>query len=224
SPKYFWIMSRTRSTTFIILVGLLAGIMTIMSNILSGAASYKLGDPAVKYHCFATDADGGYNSSLPAFVTPEGDLIPCPIDHGDNAWMLTSAALVLMMTPAGLAIFYGGLARQKNAVNTLHMVFIATGIIAIQWVLIGYSLAFGPDAGGYGFIGTLDWAGLNNVLHDVPSNAYGGIDGYTIPHQTYMIFQMMFAIITPALIVAALAGRMKFSAFVIFIIIWATFV
>ena len=83
-----------------------------------------------------------------------------------------------MMTPTGLAIFYGGLARQKNAVNTLHMVFITTGVIAAQFTLIGYSLAFGPDAGGYGFIGTLDWAGLNNVLHDVPSNAYGGIDGY----------------------------------------------
>jgi Amt family ammonium transporter len=138
--------------------------------------------------------------------------------------MLTSSALVLMMTPGGLAIFYGGLTRQKNAVNTLHMVFITTGIIAIQFVLFGYSLAFGPDAGGFGFIGTLDWAGLNNVLHDVPSNAYGGIDGYTIPHQTYMIFQMMFAIITPALIVAALAERMKFSAFVIFIILWSTFV
>ncbi|MEO9362501.1 MAG: ammonium transporter, partial [Nitrososphaera sp.] len=150
--------------------------------------------------------------------------MPCEINTGDNAWMLTSSALVLMMTPAGLAIFYAGLARQKNAVNTLHMVFITTGVIAIQYVLFGYSLAFGPDAGGYGFIGTLDWAGLQNVLHDVPSNAYGGITGTTIPHQTYMIFQMMFAIITPALIVAAVAERMKFSAFIIFIVIWATFV
>lgn len=188
------------------------------SSTLTSASAYKPDDPAAKYHCFATDADGKYN------LTAEGDLIPCPIDHGDNAWMLTSSALVLMMTPGGLAIFYGGLTRQKNAVNTLHMVFITTGIIAIQFVLFGYSLAFGPDAGGFGFIGTLDWAGLNNVLHDVPSNAYGGIDGYTIPHQTYMIFQMMFAIITPALIVAALAERMKFSAFVIFIILWSTFV
>src|SRR4029078_1696606 len=163
--------SKHSITQFKIFVVLLAGIMTIMSSTLTSASAYKLGDPAVKYHCFATDADGGYNSSLPAFVTPEGDLIPCPIDHGDNAWMLTSSALVLMMTPGGLAIFYGGLARQKNAVNTLHMVFITTGIIAIQFVLFGYSLAFGPDAGGFGFIGTLDWAGLNNVLHDVPSNA-----------------------------------------------------
>jgi Amt family ammonium transporter len=149
--------------------------------------------------------------------------------------MMTSAALVLMMTPAGLAFFYGGLTRQKNAVNTLHMVFITTGLVAVQWALFGYSLAFGPDAGGYGFIGTLDWAGLNNVLHDVPSNAYGGIGPNTlcsedicgtttIPHQTYMVFQMMFAIITPALIVASLAERMKYSAFVIFVVLWATFV
>jgi Amt family ammonium transporter len=179
---------------------------------------YREGESAVKYSCFEQNEDGSYNK------TAEGYLIPCAIDHGDNAWMLTSSALVLMMTPAGLAIFYGGLSRQKNAVSTLHMVFITTGVIAVQWVLWGYSLAFGPDAGGYGFIGTLDWAGLNNVLHDVPSNAYGGITGFTIPHQTYMIFQMMFAIITPALIVAAMVERMKFSAFIIFIILWATFV
>ncbi|MGC2385826.1 MAG: ammonium transporter, partial [Nitrososphaeraceae archaeon] len=179
---------------------------------------YREGEPWVKYSCFEQNEDGSYNK------TAEGYLIPCAIDHGDNAWMLTSSALVLMMTPAGLAIFYGGLSRQKNAVSTLHMVFITTGVIALQFALWGYSLAFGPDAGGYGFIGTLQWAGLNNVLHDVPSNAYGGIDGFTIPHQTYMIFQMMFAIITPALIVAALAERMKFSAFIIFIVLWATFV
>src|ERR671910_514351 len=182
------------------------------------ATDYREGEPAVKYHCFEQNEDGSYNK------TAEGYLIPCPIDHGDNAWMLTSSALVLMMTPAGLAMFYGGLSRQKNAVSSIHMVFITTGVIAVQFVLYGYSLAFGPDAGGYGFIGTLDWAGLNNVLHDVPSNSYGGIDGYTIPHQTYMIFQMMFAIITPALIVASLAERMKFSVFVIFVVLWATFV
>src|SRR5215208_2799988 len=194
----------------------LTGLFSV--NLLGNALAYTEDDPAVKYHCFEQNEDGSYNK------TAEGDLIPCPIDHGDNAWMLTASALVLMMTPAGLAFFYGGLSRQKNAVNTLHMVFITTGIIAVQWALYGYSLGFGPDAGGYGFIGTLDWAGLNNVLHDVPSNAYGGIDGYTIPHQTYMVFQMMFAIITPALIVAAVAERMKFSAFVIFIVLWATFV
>src|SRR5215208_1485741 len=190
----------------------LTGLFSV--NLLGNALAYTEDDPAVKYHCFEQNEDGSYNK------TAEGDLIPCPIDHGDNAWMLTASALVLMMTPAGLAIFYGGLSRQKNAVSTLHMVFITTGVVAIQFVLWGYSLAFGPDAGGYGFIGTLDWAGLNNVLHDVPSNAYA----ITIPHQTFMVFQMMFAIITPALIVASLAERMKFSAFIIFIVIWATFV
>lgn len=210
----------------LILVGVgLTGLFSV--NLLGNALAYTEDDPAVKYQCFEKNKDGSYNK------TAEGNLIPCPIDHGDNAWMLTSSALVLMMTPAGLAIFYGGLARQKNAVNTLHMVFITTGVIAMQWALFGYSLAFGPDAGGYGFIGTLDWAGLNNVLHDVPSIAYGGIGPNnlcadcgttTIPHQTYMIFQMMFAIITPALIVAALAERMKFSAFMVFIVLWATFV
>jgi ammonium transporter, Amt family len=117
-----------------------------------------------------------------------------------------------------LAIFYGCLARQKNAVNTLHMVFITNGVIAIQWGLLwGYSLAFGPDAGGYGFIGTLDWAGLQNVLHDVPSSQYA----ITIPHGTFMVFQMMFAIITPALIVALVAERMmKYRALMIFIVLW----
>src|ERR671922_650740 len=206
-----------KNLTIFMLVGILTTI-TVTSTYLMNASAYKPDDPAAKYHCFATDANGNYN------LTAEGDLIPCEIDSGDNAWMLTASALVLIMTPGGLAIFYGGLSRQKNAVNTLHMVFMTTGIVAAQWALWGYSLAFGPDAGGYGFIGTLDWVGLNHVLHDVPSNAYGGIDGFTIPHQTYMIFQMMFAIITPALVVAGLAERMKWSAFVIFIVLWSTFV
>ncbi|AIC16471.1 ammonium transporter [Nitrososphaera viennensis] len=187
------------------------------------AFAYAPDDPAVPYHCWQTNEDGTFKIVVDN-STGAQSLVPCEINHGDNAWMLTSAALVLMMTPAGLAMFYAGLSRQKNAVNTLHMTFITTGVIAVQWALWGYSLAFGPDAGGYGFIGTLDWAGLQNVLHDVPSDAYGGITGFTIPHMTYMVFQMMFAIITPALIVASMAERMKFSAFIIFIVIWATFV
>src|ERR671923_3076614 len=209
-----------KNLTIFMLVGILTTI-TVTSTYLMNASAYKPDDPAAKYHCFATDANGNYN------LTAEGDLIPCEIDTGDNAWMLAASALVLIMTPGGLAIFYSGLSRQKNAVNTLHMVFITTGIIGIQWVLWGYSLAFGPDSMGNGFIGTFDWAGLKNVLHDVPSDVYGdtAITGNpTIPHMTYMAFQMMFAIITPALIVAALAERMKFSAFMIFIVLWATFV
>ena len=163
-------MPKGIGSRLILLILVAVGLTGLFSvNLLGNALAYTEDDPAVKYQCFEQNKDGSYNK------TAEGNLIPCPIDHGDNAWMLTSSALVLMMTPAGLAIFYGGLARQKNAVNTLHMVFITTGVIAMQWALFGYSLAFGPDAGGYGFIGTLDWAGLNNVLHDVPSNAYGGI-------------------------------------------------
>ncbi len=171
------------------------------------------GDPAIQYHSWQTDEDGNF------LLDEDGALIAAEIDTGDNAWMLTSSALVLMMTPAGLAFFYGGLARRKNSVNVLHMVFVTTGLVGIQWVLWGYSLAFGPDA-GYGFIGTLEWAGLQNVLHDAPSDVYA----LTIPHQTLMIFQMMFAIITPALIVASVAERMKFSAYLIFVILWTTFV
>lgn len=170
-------------------------------------------DPAVQYHSWQTDEDGNF------LLDEDGALIAAEIDTGDNAWMLTSSALVLMMTPAGLAFFYGGLSRRKNSVNTLHMVFVTTGLVAIQWVLWGYSLAFGPDA-GYGFIGSLDWAGLQHVLHDAPSDVYA----LTIPHQTLMIFQMMFAIITPALIVASVAERMKFSAYLIFVVLWTTFV
>jgi Amt family ammonium transporter len=169
--------------------------------------------PAVQYHSWQTDEEGNF------ILDEDGALVAAEIEPGDNAWMLTSSALVLMMTPAGLAFFYGGLSRRKNSVNTLHMVFVTTGLVSIQWVLWGYSLAFGPDA-GMGFIGTLDWAGLQNVLHDAPSDVYA----LTIPHQTLMIFQMMFAIITPALIVASLAERMKFSAFLIFVILWTTFV
>jgi Amt family ammonium transporter len=196
------------------------GMVMVAALAYSGSAlpqnvfAYAPDDPAAVYHLWETDEDGN------PILDEEGNLIPAPIDSGDHAWMLTASALVLIMTPAGLAMFYGGLSRQKNAVNTLHMVFITTGIIAVQWVLWGYTLAFGPDAGGYGFIGTLDWAGLNNVLHDAPSSQYA----ITIPHTTFMVFQMMFAIITPALIIAGLAERMKFSAFIIFIVIWATFV
>ena len=120
------------------------------------------------------------------------------IDKGDTAWMLTSCALVLMMTAPGLALFYGGMVRQKNALGTLMQSFIIMALISIQWVLWGYSLAFGPDRGG--IIGGLDWVGLRGVGAD-PFDAYSK----TIPHQVFMLFQLMFAIITPALITGAFA-------------------
>ena len=150
-----------RRITFLGLVAVIAALATF--NFSGTALAYTADDPAVVYSCFDTNEDGSFVTETDN-ETGDVNLVPCEINHGDNAWMLTSSALVLMMTPAGLAIFYGGLSRQKNAVNTLHMVFITTGIIAVQWALWGYSLAFGPDAGGYGFIGDFRWAGLQNVL------------------------------------------------------------
>ncbi|MGC9195118.1 MAG: ammonium transporter [Syntrophobacteraceae bacterium] len=138
---------------------------------------------------------------------------PAKIDTGDTAWLLTSAALVLLMTP-GLALFYGGMVRRKNVLGTMMHSFVAMGIISVQWVLIGYSLSFGPDVGH--FIGNLHWLGLNHVGLS-PDADYGA----TVPHQAYMVFQMMFAIITPALISGAIAERMKFSAFLVFMTVWA---
>jgi len=139
------------------------------------------------------------------------------IDKGDTAWMLTSTALVLLMTAPGLALFYGGMVRQKNALGTLMHSFIIMALISIQWVLWGYSLAFGPDRGG--IIGGFDWIGLRGVGAE-PFDAYSK----TIPHQVFMLFQMMFAIITPALITGAFAERKKFSAFLLFTLLWATIV
>jgi ammonium transporter, Amt family len=131
--------------------------------------------------------------------------------------MLTSSALVLMMTAPGLALFYGGMVRQKNALGTLMQSFIIMALISIQWVLWGYSLAFGPDKGGV--IGGLEWAGLRHVGAE-PFPAYSA----TIPHSAFMLFQMMFAIITPALITGAFAERKKFSAFIVFTLACATLV
>jgi Amt family ammonium transporter len=139
------------------------------------------------------------------------------VDSGDTAWMLTSAALVLMMTAPGLALFYGGLVRSKNVLNLVMQSFILVAVISIQWVLWGYSLAFGPDHGHV--IGGLDWVGLRGVGL-TPNGDYAP----TIPHQAFMAYQMMFAIITPALITGAFAERMKFSAFLVFSVLWATLV
>jgi Amt family ammonium transporter len=138
------------------------------------------------------------------------------IDTGDTAWMLISTALVMLMIP-GLAFFYGGLVRRKNVLSILMQCFMLVGVISIQWVLFGYSLAFGPDH--WGIIGGLSWAGLNGVGLD-PNPDYAA----TIPHQLFMIFQMMFAVITPALIIGAFAERMKFSAFLLFSVLWSTIV
>ena len=138
------------------------------------------------------------------------------IDTGDTAWILVASALVLLMTP-GLAFFYGGLVGRKNAIGTIMHSFVIIGIVSIVWVLWGYSFAFAPDVGS--FWGNLDYIGLRGVSAVDP-----GPYSDTIPHQAYMIFQAMFAIITPALITGAFAGRMKFSALVIFTIAWVSIV
>jgi len=135
---------------------------------------------------------------------------------GDNAWMLTSAALVLMMTGPGLALFYGGLVRRKNVLSTMMHSFILMAVVSILWAMVGYSLAFGE---GTPFIGGLRYLFLNGVGGD-PNADYGA----TVPHQTYMIYQLMFAIITPALISGAFAERMKFSAMLLFMTLWALIV
>ncbi len=138
------------------------------------------------------------------------------INTGDTTFIMISAALVFIMTP-GLALFYGGMVRKKNVLNTMMNSYIIIALISIQWVLIGYTLAFGPDRGG--IIGSLQWLGFNGV--GAPPNAdYAG----TIPHSAFAIYQMMFAVITPALITGAIAERMRFSAFLIFSVCWATLV
>jgi Amt family ammonium transporter len=139
------------------------------------------------------------------------------IDSGDTAWLLISTALVMLMTP-GLALFYGGLVRRKNVLSTIMHSFFILALISVTWVLWGYSLAFGPDS-GLGLIGRLDWMGLEGVT-GAPSDTYAT----TVPHLAFMAFQMMFAIITPALISGAFAERKRFKAFVLFSVAWATFV
>ena len=144
------------------------------------------------------------------------DAVAPVINTGDTAWVLISAALVFLMTP-GLAFFYGGLVRKKNMLSVLMQCFMLMCIITLQWVIFGYSLSFGPDIKG--IIGSLSWAGLHGVGM-TPFADYSA----TVPHQAFMIYQAMFAIITPGLILGAFAERMKFSAFVVFSILWATFV
>jgi Amt family ammonium transporter len=138
------------------------------------------------------------------------------IDTGDTAWILVSTALVMLMTP-GLAMFYGGMVRRKNVLGTIMHSFIAIALISLQWVLFGYSLSFGPDVKG--LIGSFGWAGLANVGM-TPNTDYAP----TIPHLLFMMYQMMFAVITPALISGAVAERMKFSTFLLFTLAWTTFV
>ncbi|WP_316507179.1 ammonium transporter [Nitrosopumilus sp.] len=175
-----------------------------------------------------------------------GTMLPCRIDTGDTAWLLTATSMVLFMTP-GVAFFYAGLSRSKNTVNTLGMTFIIIGLVSVQWVAWGYSLAFGPiDNDANLFMGSLDYAGFNQVSHFAPLGSPGpcadtSSAAYqmnqmvnadqcsqdwpgTIPHMMFAMFQGTFAIITPALIIGGMVGRMKFSVMIIFVLLWATLV
>jgi Amt family ammonium transporter len=187
-------------TLRIILVAM--GILGIFVAIAAGAAAQT-----------ATTAPAAATTAASAPTTSTAP----KIDPGDTAWLLMSAALVLLMTP-GLAFFYGGLVRKKNALATIMQSFIIIGVISVQWILWGYSVAFGPDIGG-GFLGGLSWFALNGVGLE-PNEAYAA----TVPHQAFMVFQMMFAVITPALITGAFAERMSFKAFIFFTLLWATLV
>ncbi len=150
---------------------------------------------------------------IPGFAFAESEAV---VDTGDTAFIFVSTVLVFIMTP-GLALFYGGMVRKKNVLNTMMNSFIIMALISVQWVVIGYTIAFGPDK--FHLFGGLDFLGLNGV-GEAPNAAYAA----TIPHSLWVLFQMMFAIITPALITGSFAERMRFPAFLAFILLWCTFV
>jgi len=176
-----------------------------------GPPGHQLPNPATtpEYHCDKA-------------LTPPGNGTygPC-IDPGDTALMYTAASFVMIMTPGGVGFLYGGLTRRKNALTVILQNFLVYAIVSIQWVVYGYSIMFGPDSGlPPGFIGSFDWVGLNNVFHNAPADVYAP----SIPHLAYVMFQLMFAAITPALAIAGYADRLKMSAFLIHVVLWTTFV
>jgi Amt family ammonium transporter len=138
------------------------------------------------------------------------------INSGDTAWVIVATALVLMMTPA-LAFFYGGMVRKKNILSTLNLSFITIGLISIQWILIGYTLSFAPTMGGW--LGNLKYIGLSGV-DSLPNPTYAA----TIPHLSFSAYQMMFAVITPALITGAFVERVRFKTYLVFTLLWATLI
>ena len=161
------------------------------------------------------------------------DVIVPKVDSGDTAWLIVATALVMLMTIPGLALFYGGLVRRKNVLNVLMQCIIITAVISIEWVACGYSLAFGSAKGFLApFIGNFDWAFLKGISmsdlspyfisHSQPT-ADGGTIG-TIPHMVFIMFQCMFAVITPALIIGAFSERINFKGFLVFTLLWALFV
>src|SRR5208283_3453422 len=182
---------------------------------VAGVAALLFVDPS-----FAQDATSAATPAPPACDAKT--LEKCTPNSGDTAWMLTSVALVLMMTIPGLGLFYGGMVRKKNVGDTVMTSFAITCLVTILWTICTYSLAF---RAGTPFIGGLDRAFLQGILSDI-SKGIGNPNSLapTIPETVYICFQMTFAIITPALIAGAFAERMKFSAMCLFIALWATLV
>ena len=174
-------------------------------------ACYAFGNSMLR----ADEAAAVVTEEAAAVVTEVVDTAPAnPLDTGNTAWLLASCGLVLLMTP-GLAFFYGGLVRKKNILSILMQCFMAMCLVTLAWVVLGYTLAFGPDKGGW--IGGLDYLFLRGVNNDPWPNC-------SISHTLFMAFQLKFAIITPALIIGAFAERMKFSAFIIFTLLWTILV
>jgi len=193
--------------------------MTSMKKFLPVLLSFAMlaGGTALYVQNAGAQAPAAPEAAAAPEAPPEAAPEPPKIDTGDTAWVLVSSALVLAMTAPGLFLFYGGMSRGKNALSTMMQSFVILCLISVQWVLWGYSLAFGPDIGG--IIGSLEWFGLSGV-GTAPNPDYAA----TIPHQAFMLFQMMFAVITPALITGAYAERVKFSSFCVFTLLWATFI
>jgi ammonium transporter, Amt family len=181
-----------------------------------GRARPSWGDAmASSKHMGACGLSAGVASLL--VTTPVLSADTPALSAGDTAWVLTSSALVLLMTAPGLALFYAGMVRRKNVLATLMQSFILAALISVQWALWGYSLAFSP---WHALVGGLQWVGLYGVSATEAYPDYAA----TIPHQAYMVFQCMFAVITPALITGAFAERISFKGFLIFSILWATFI
>lgn len=164
--------------------------------------------------CMALPEHSHADISEAPISTPQLPVVSTRIDTGDTAWVLVSSAMVLAMLIPGLALFYGGLVRSKNVLGTIMQSFLILCLVTVIWILFGYSLAFGPDT--LGLIGNLDWIGLQGVGFE-PHPTYGP----TIPHQAFMVFQLMFAAITPALITGAFAERKRFSALILFAALWS---
>jgi len=164
-------------------------------------------------------------SILPAAAQETAAKVTPHIDFGNTAWIIVATALVMFMTIPGLALFYGGLVRRKNVLNILMQCFIIMALISIEWVVIGYSMSFGSSSGFLApYIGGFDWAFLKGIgINDV-SPYFISQENARIPHILFILFQCMFAVITPALIIGAFAERIKFKGFVVFILLWAIFV